>query len=82
MGLTIKEQLALPEDLMKILPAARRIGVSRRTIYNWIEAGKIELWRTAGGSPRVSLGDLVRQQPRRQRAGETGEGTDAAAAGA
>ncbi len=56
----------IPDDLSSISGGARKIGVSRRTIYNWIEAGKIELYRTAGGSPKVSMGDLIRKSPRRQ----------------
>lgn len=64
----------LPDDLVKISVGARKIGVSRRTIYNWLKADKIDLYRTAGGSPMVSLGNLVQKQARKR------EGADAAAA--
>jgi excisionase family DNA binding protein len=29
------------------------VGVSRRTIYNWMAAGKVEYVRTAGGAVRI-----------------------------
>jgi predicted site-specific integrase-resolvase len=34
--------------------------VSRRTIYNWISAGKVEYVRTAGGSIRIFADTLWR----------------------
>lgn len=36
-----------------IMEATQIAGVSRRTIYNWINAGKLEYKRTAGGSIRI-----------------------------
>jgi hypothetical protein len=36
------------------------VGVSRRTIYNWITAGKVEYVRTAGGSVRIFVDSLWR----------------------
>ena len=35
-------------------------GVSRRTIYNWMAAGKLSYWRTAGGAVRISAQSLLR----------------------
>lgn len=35
-------------------------GVSRRTIYNWLDAGKIEWIRTAGGGRRIFKDSLFR----------------------
>lgn len=29
------------------------VGVSRRTIYNWMASGKVQYVRTAGGSVRI-----------------------------
>jgi len=29
------------------------VGVSRRTIYNWMAAGKVQYVRTAGGAVRI-----------------------------
>jgi excisionase family DNA binding protein len=37
------------------------VGVSRRTIYNWISAGKVEYVRTAGGSIRIFADTLWRE---------------------
>ena len=34
--------------------------MSRRTIYNWISAGKVEYVRTAGGSIRIFTDSLWR----------------------
>jgi excisionase family DNA binding protein len=36
------------------------VGVSRRTIYNWIASGKVEYVRTAGGSVRIFVDTLWR----------------------
>lgn len=38
---------------LSIPETTRTMGVSRRTIYNWIAAGKIEYVRTAGGNIRI-----------------------------
>ena len=38
---------------ISIMKACELVGVSRRTIYNWIGSGKIEYVRTAGGSVRI-----------------------------
>lgn len=35
--------------------AARLLGVSRRTIYNWIRDRRLQTIRTSGGSQRVLL---------------------------
>jgi excisionase family DNA binding protein len=37
------------------------VGVSRRTIYNWIAANKVEYLRTAGGSIRIFVDTLWRE---------------------
>jgi excisionase family DNA binding protein len=36
------------------------VGVSRRTIYNWIAGGKVEYVRTAGGAVRIFTDSLWR----------------------
>ena len=36
------------------------VGVSRRTIYNWMSSGKVEYVRTAGGSVRIFTDTLWR----------------------
>jgi len=38
---------------LSINKACEVVGVGRRTIYNWISAGKVEYVRTAGGSIRI-----------------------------
>ena len=45
---------------ISIMKACEVVGVSRRTIYNWIAAGKVEYVRTAGGSVRIFLDTLWR----------------------
>jgi len=42
------------------MKACEAVGVSRRTIYNWISAGKVEYVRTAGGSIRIFADTLWR----------------------
>jgi excisionase family DNA binding protein len=46
---------------ISIMKACQLVGVSRRTIYNWIAAGKVEYVRTAGGSIRIFVDTLWRQ---------------------
>ena len=40
------------------MKACEVVGVSRRTIYNWMAGGKIEYVRTAGGSVRIFADSL------------------------
>jgi excisionase family DNA binding protein len=41
------------EDVLTTHDIARLCGVSRPTVVRWIEAGKLEAYRTAGGHRRV-----------------------------
>lgn len=41
--------------------ACELVGVSRRTIYNWLAGGKVEYVRTAGGSVRIFADTLWRE---------------------
>ncbi|HWP99384.1 MAG TPA: excisionase family DNA-binding protein [Vicinamibacterales bacterium] len=54
---------------ISIMKACELVGVSRRTIYNWMASGKVEYVRTAGGSVRIFVDTLWRdgntQQPGR-----------------
>ena len=43
----------MDRQTLSIMKACEVVGVSRRTIYNWIAAGKVEYVRTAGGSIRI-----------------------------
>ncbi len=45
---------------LSIAKACELVGVSRRTIYNWIAGGKVEYVRTAGGSVRIFADTLWR----------------------
>jgi excisionase family DNA binding protein len=45
---------------VSIIKAAQLVGVSRRTIYNWLASGKLEYVRTAGGSVRIFVDSLWR----------------------
>ncbi len=45
---------------LSIMKACELVGVSRRTIYNWIASGKVEYVRTAGGSVRIFADTLWR----------------------
>ena len=52
------------------MKACEAVGVSRRTIYNWISAGKVEYVRTAGGSIRIFADTLWREPARPARLAE------------
>jgi excisionase family DNA binding protein len=45
---------------ISISQACESVGVSRRTIYNWIAAGKVQYVRTAGGAVRIFEDSLWR----------------------
>ena len=45
----------------RFMKACELVGVSRRTIYNWIASGKVEYIRTAGGSVRIFVDTLWRE---------------------
>jgi excisionase family DNA binding protein len=49
------------------MKACELVGVSRRTIYNWLSSGKIEYVRTAGGSVRIFVDTLWRDPNRSDR---------------
>ena len=46
---------------ISIMKASELVGVSRRTIYNWIASSKVEYVRTAGGSVRIFVDTLWRE---------------------
>ena len=43
----------LERKTLSIPRACDAVGVSRRTIYNWMASGKVQYVRTAGGSVRI-----------------------------
>jgi excisionase family DNA binding protein len=57
---------ATPEprrQTVSIMKACEIASVSRRTIYNWIKAGRLEYTRTAGGSIRIFPESLFMRTP-------------------
>lgn len=58
----------LDRKTISIMKACELVGVSRRTIYNWIAAGKVEYVRTAGGSVRIFADTLWREPDHHGRA--------------
>ena len=52
---------------ISIMKACELVGVSRRTIYNWLSSGKIEYVRTAGGSVRIFVDTLWRDPQKSER---------------
>lgn len=50
----------MDRQTLSILQACAHVGVSRRTIYNWINSGKVEYVRTAGGAVRIFADSLWR----------------------
>ena len=53
--------MMLDRKTVSIPRACELVGVSRRTIYNWMAGGKIEYVRTAGGSVRIFADTLWRE---------------------
>ena len=57
----------IERQTISIMKACEVVGVSRRTIYNWMAGGKVEYVRTAGGSVRIFADSLWRApQPAQQ----------------
>ena len=70
----------MDRQTVSIMKACELVGVSRRTIYNWIAANKVEYVRTAGGSIRIFADTLWRDGDARGRSTHEGS-TDGASAG-
>lgn len=51
----------MERETVSIMKACEMVGVSRRTIYNWIAQHKVEYLRTAGGSIRIFVDTLWRE---------------------
>jgi excisionase family DNA binding protein len=58
--MVVTEIEPMDRQTLSIMKACEAVGVSRRTIYNWIQAGKVEYVRTAGGSIRIFADTLWR----------------------
>ena len=61
----------MDRQTLSIMKACEVVGVSRRTIYNWISAGKVEYVRTAGGSIRIFADSLWRDASAAARSEDT-----------
>ncbi|NBU11748.1 MAG: helix-turn-helix domain-containing protein [Proteobacteria bacterium] len=61
-GLPVVEKTVLPPSrrTISIPQAVETMGISRRTIYNWIAKGRIEYCRTASGLIRIYADTLYR----------------------
>ena len=53
--------ISVERKTISIMKACELVGVSRRTIYNWMASGKVEYIRTAGGSVRIFVDTLWRE---------------------
>jgi excisionase family DNA binding protein len=49
-------------ELLTINQACARAKVSRRTVQKWLQSGKIDFVRTAGGSPRIFADTLLMRE--------------------
>lgn len=58
--------MMLDRKTISIPRACELVGVSRRTIYNWIASGKVHYVRTAGGSVRIFEDTLWREPDNRE----------------
>ena len=58
------QAMMIERRTISIMKACELVGVSRRTIYNWIASGKVEYVRTAGGSVRIFVDTLWREPGR------------------
>jgi excisionase family DNA binding protein len=51
----------MDRQTVSIMQACALVGVTRRSIYNWLKAGKLDYKRTAGGSIRIYVDSLWRE---------------------
>lgn len=49
---------------INMVQACAMAGVSRRTLYYWMEQGKVEVLRTPTGRPRILADTLLRPDRR------------------
>jgi excisionase family DNA binding protein len=59
-SIPLAEDTTVERQAISIMKACEVVGVSRRTIYNWIASGKVEYVRTAGGAVRIFADSLWR----------------------
>lgn len=56
----VPEPPPISDEFVTILEACALAKVCRRTIYNWLEDGKLRTIRTAGGARRIRAESLFR----------------------
>ena len=59
----------IDRQTLSIMKACEVVGVSRRTIYNWMAGGKVQYVRTAGGSVRIFADSLWKRPQETKTAG-------------
>ena len=57
-GIVLHDRPRAETILVTISEACEIAKVSRRTIYNWMDAGKLRVVRTTSGLTRIVLADL------------------------
>ena len=55
--------MAEPQVLLTVDEAARRCGVTRRTLYHWMRRGLIRWYVLPSGARRIVAEDLLRYPP-------------------
>lgn len=53
-------------EIITVQEAVKRVGMSRRTVYNWIAQGKVELVRLPSGAPRIFADTLFKIHPKEE----------------
>lgn len=66
--------MAINEEVLGTQEAARRLGVSVRTVQLWVENGTLEAWKTPGGHRRILRSSVEQALLSRQRAPAPAEG--------
>lgn len=59
--LGVNSAVNMERQTVSVMKACEMVGVSRRTLYNWMRANKVEYLRTAGGSRRIFVDTLWRE---------------------
>ena len=54
-------------QLVNSVQACRIAGIKRSTLYLWVQLGKVETTRTAGGQLRIYADTLFQRDPRGRR---------------
>ena len=53
-----------PRRLVNSVQAAAIAGIARRTLYLWVQLGRVEVTRTASGQLRIFADTLFQRDPR------------------